>query len=102
MTRIQVREQASRGDGANADGRFSAVLRFDEDDEYPVTVGSPFSDKEETRLEWYFEQHVAFPFTQQVKAKEAAASIAAYGEGLFQQLFAEPKVYARYIQARSE
>src|SRR5262249_27372737 len=45
---------------------------------------------------WYFEQHLRFPFTGQVRAKQAAASITPYGEALFRQVFADSGVFAEY------
>ncbi|MFQ5814823.1 MAG: hypothetical protein ACE5I2_16720, partial [Anaerolineae bacterium] len=64
--------------------------------EYPITISDPFSEKEEALLEWYFEEHLRFPFVRQVDAREAAESITRYGEALFQQVFADPEAYARY------
>ncbi len=67
--------------------------------EYPTTVTDPFEPRAEADLEWYFEQHLRFPFTDQVRARAAAASITSYGERLFDQLFADRRAYARYQAA---
>lgn len=93
MTLISIREQPNGPDGSNA------TLSFDGEGVYPITVTPPFSDEEEARLEWYFEQHLQFPFTQQVRARNAAASIASYGEALFTQVFANPQAFADYKAA---
>jgi tetratricopeptide (TPR) repeat protein len=44
---------------------------------------------QEERLRWYFEDHLASPFTDREKAKRAEKSIAFYGEFLFAHLFAQ-------------
>jgi hypothetical protein len=90
MPTLTLRHQAT------TDAGFDARLLFDHGEEYPVAIRDPFSPQEEQRLGWYFEEYLRFPFTQQVKAREAAASIAAYGQALFGQLFADPEAYAAY------
>src|SRR5258706_2874825 len=93
MTLISIRERSGPGDA-------NATVSFDGQGEYPVVVGLPFSDEEEARLEWYFEQHLRFPFTEQVRARAAAASVAEYGERLFKQIFRDnPDVYGDYKAA---
>jgi tetratricopeptide (TPR) repeat protein len=91
MTHITIREQTT--DDANA------LLIFDHGEEYPIIITDPFTEGEEGRLEWYFEQHHRFPFTNQVRAREAADSLTAYGEALFRQVFSDPDAYARYKAA---
>jgi hypothetical protein len=61
------------------------VLRID-GYEHAVTVVSPLGIDQLRELDWYFEQHLRFPFTDQVRARQAGESITAYGEGLFGQL----------------
>ena len=96
MTLISIRERSGPG-GANA------TVSFDGQGEYAITVSPPFSEEEEQQLEWYFEQHLRFPFTEQVRARAAAASVAAYGERLFQQIFRDqPEVYGDYKAALQE
>jgi tetratricopeptide (TPR) repeat protein len=90
MTLITIREREGAKDGPNA------TVSFDRGEEFRITVSDPFSEQEEARLAWYFEEHLRFPFVDQVDAREAAASIARYGEALFGQVFADPEVYARY------
>lgn len=65
----------------------------------PTGVTPPFDDKAEAQLEWYFEEHLRFPFTHQVRAQAAAASIGRYGEALFDQLFNDRRLYGRYQSA---
>src|SRR5947209_9284686 len=78
-------------------GVFQAKISFDQVPEYDITVRAPFSKEEEERLEWYFEEHLEFPFTNQVKAQEAATSIITYGEQLFAQVFvANPQIFSAY------
>lgn len=90
-TIIRIQEQAEQ------DGQFHALISFNHGPEYSVTVRDPFENKQEAELDWYFEEHLRFPFTNQVRAKKAAASITAYGEALFQQAFRDnPDVYAEY------
>jgi tetratricopeptide (TPR) repeat protein len=97
MTHISIREQ-----GADKD-RPGPVIVIDgqeftiHDNGAPITP--PFSDAEEQRLEWYFEQHLRFPFTGQVRAQEAAQSIATYGETLFNRVFTNRLAYSRFRDA---
>jgi hypothetical protein len=65
----------------------NATVSVDHDTPHPITVTSPFGDADEARLRWYFEEHLRFPFTQQVRAREAAESIVTDGEALFMQVF---------------
>jgi hypothetical protein len=93
MALIRIREHAATAEG------FEATVSFDDGTEYPITIRDPFSEKDEERLEWYFEEWLCFPFTRQVEAQQAAASVVAYGESLFKQVFADPDAYARYKEA---
>ncbi len=90
MSVISIRER----EGTEA----GAVVSID-GQEYPITVTDPFAEKGENRLEWYFEKLLLFPFVEQVKAREAAASITSYGETLFNQVFADRRAYGRYKAA---
>ncbi|MEM7537288.1 MAG: CHAT domain-containing protein, partial [Chloroflexota bacterium] len=90
MTTISIREQGTT--------TVQPVVSID-GQEYPITISNPFSEQEERRLEWYFEEHLRFPFVDQVQAAEAAQSIVVYGEALFAQVFADPMVRARYLMA---
>ena len=77
------------------DGIFQAEVVFPSENCYVVTVKNPFIEKgeiepdQEERLRWYFEDHLASPFTDREKAKRAEKSIAFYGESLFAHLFAQ-------------
>ncbi|MEZ4616279.1 MAG: hypothetical protein R2867_12360 [Caldilineaceae bacterium] len=78
----------------------NAEVCFDGAAGVPVTISDPFTDAEEQRLAWYFEEWLRYPFTGGVKAAEAAASTRAYGEALFAQtLRATDAIYSRYRQA---
>src|SRR5438552_9630909 len=75
----------------------NAVLSFDQGPEYPITISNPFSDEQQERdLEWYFEGHLRFPFTEQERAQRAAESIITYGEALFKQVFSDRSAYTAY------
>ncbi|HVB20442.1 MAG TPA: hypothetical protein VNG51_00665 [Ktedonobacteraceae bacterium] len=92
-TTIRIRELSEK------DSTFSATVSFNSGPEYPITVRDPFTEEQEHELEWYFEEHLRFPFTKKVRAKEAAESITAYGEALFKQVFISqdnPDIYANY------
>ncbi len=94
MTTIAIREIAGFGQRPNA------VVSFDRRGEFPVSVAEPFSEKEKALLEWYFEKHLKFPFTRQVDAAKAAASVKAYGLALFRQMFeANLDVFGQYSRA---
>jgi tetratricopeptide (TPR) repeat protein len=90
MAWIHIQERAGGQGGSNA------VVSFDNSPEYPITISNPFSEKEEQELEWYFEEHVAFPFIKKVHAQTAAASITTYGEVLFKQVFGDQDIYAEF------
>jgi hypothetical protein len=62
MDLIEVREDATEPNGA--------VLRIDGYD-LPVTIASPFDAKQLRELDWCFEEHLRFPFTDQVRARQA-------------------------------
>jgi tetratricopeptide (TPR) repeat protein len=77
-----------RGEQQDEAGNWQAVVRINNGPENHVTVSNPFSDKkEEDELAWYFEEHLEFPFTNNVRASNAAKSITTYGEKLFKQVF---------------
>jgi CHAT domain len=90
MAVIRIQERPGAPDGSNA------VLSFDHGPEYPITISDPFTEKEEQELEWYFEDHLTFPFTNKVRAQNAASSITTYGEKLFKQVFGNAEIYAEY------
>ena len=70
----------------NSSGPFAAAVQFDDGPRHPVTISDPFDAQAEDELRWYFEEWLTFPFTGQVRARDAAASTAAYGERLFEQV----------------
>src|SRR5437870_9578458 len=90
MPLIRIQERPEGPDGSNA------IVSFNNGPEYPITINDPFKEQQEHELEWYFEEHLEFPFTKQVRAKNAAASIKTYGEELFKQVFGDPDIYAEY------
>jgi tetratricopeptide (TPR) repeat protein len=99
MALIQIREipgGPETSEGSNGASSAQATISFDNGPLYPITISDPFTEKEESELEWYFEQYLCFPFTETVRAKKAADSITTYGEKLFEQIFGERKVYANY------
>jgi tetratricopeptide (TPR) repeat protein len=103
MPLIVIRESAPRASATTGTPRkFQARVCIEGSPDYPIEVSDPFSEQEEERLEWYFEAHLRQPFLNQVKAREAAQSISAYGERLFGQVFADPKSYARYFACKSQ
>jgi len=94
MATIRIQERAG---GTH---EFQATISFYTGPEYALTINNPFAQEEDDQLAWYFEGYLRFPFTDQVKAREAAGSIARYGESLFKQVFEENhNVYARYKAA---
>ena len=90
MALLSIQERSGGSESSNA------VVRFDNGPLYPITISNPFSDEEEQELEWYFEEHLEFPFTNKVRAQNAARSITTYGERLFKQVFGDNDVYAEY------
>src|SRR5258707_3311531 len=91
MATIRIQERPGGTD------EFQATISFNNGPEYALTIKNPFVQEEDDQLAWYFERYLRFPFTDQVKAREAAGSIARYGESLFKQVFEENhNVYARY------
>ncbi|HOO54073.1 MAG TPA: tetratricopeptide repeat protein [Methanothrix sp.] len=96
MTLITIRETGAADESPNA------TVSFDNRGENSITITDPFSEQEEQRLEWYFEEHLRFPFLEGVRAEEAKRSVASYGEVLFDQVFQDRSIYSRYSQARQE
>jgi len=94
MATIRIQERPGGTD------EFQAAISFNNGPEYALTINNPFVQEEGDQLAWYFERYLRFPFTDQVKAREAAGSIARYGESLFKRVFEENhNVYARYKAA---
>ncbi|WP_089718589.1 CHAT domain-containing protein, partial [Candidatus Entotheonella palauensis] len=97
MTRITIQQTGSFEVSPNA------TVQFNHRPAYPITVTPPFRPTEEERLQWYFEEHLRFPFTRQVQAAEAARSVVTYGEALFEQLFkCDPAIDAEYQAAAQQ
>jgi hypothetical protein len=94
MPVIRIRERNGIGKAE------SAEVSFDGEAGYPVTLEDPFSEADEKRLEWYFEEHLRRPFLDQIKAEQNKASIFHYGEKLFGQVFADRETYAHYKEAQ--
>ena len=95
---IIIRETEKQKEG------FSATVQFgSEDTPQEITITKPFSDQQEKQLEWYFEQWLLFPFTDKVRAKNAAQSVREYGISLFGQVFtANHKVAIEYDRIRKQ
>ncbi|KAM3105389.1 CHAT domain-containing protein, partial [Phormidesmis sp. 146-33] len=64
--------------------------------EFEIAVGDPFAEQDEKRLEWYFEEWIKFPFSDETIAQQVAESVRSYGENLFQQVFGDPEAYVAY------
>ena len=78
------------------DNAFDAILTIG-GSEFQIRVSDPFeTDGREKALEWYFEEWIRFPFTGTVAATSAAASVKAYGEALFEQVFGDRRAFAAY------
>jgi hypothetical protein len=90
MALIRIEERTAGQDGSNA------VVSFDNGPQYAIKISDPFTEKEEKELEWYFEDHLTFPFTNNVRAEHAANSITTYGEALFEQVFGNRRICANY------
>ena len=90
MPLIRIQERPGEPNSPNA------IASFNNGPEYPITINNPFEEQQEKELEWYFEEHLEFPFTKKVRAQNAAASIKTYGETLFKQVFGDPDIYAEY------
>ena len=94
MTVIRIREQSGSQNGSNA------TVSFDDGGDYAITIQDPFSEKEEKQLQWYFEEHLDYPFLNQVEAQKIANSITTYGETLFKHVFNDSEIYAAYKSAQ--
>jgi hypothetical protein len=88
-------------EAAKADG-FGVRVALGDEGEFEATVKPPFDAIEEQKLEWYFEEWLRCPFAFEQRAKEAAASVKAYGESLFKQLFADPNARRTYEVVKRE
>src|SRR5712691_6661843 len=91
MALISIEEQQ-----ALEPNRWAATLSFQNGPKYAVSISNPFSQEQEENLEWYFEEHLRFPFTEKVRARKAAESIPSYGETLFNQVFADRQAFRAY------
>lgn len=96
MSVIRIREIPGSSNGSGGSNSPNALVSFEHGEEFPVTIQNPFSEAEEERLAWYFEEYLHFPFTRNVLAEEAAQSIIAYGQALFEQVFADRQAYILY------
>ena len=81
MAQITIREVANAPEGAP-----NATVSFDHGPEHSITITDPFDSNDEFELAWYFEKHLEKPYLNAIRAKNAAASIQAYGEALFAQV----------------
>jgi hypothetical protein len=68
MATICIQERAGGTD------EFQATISFNNGPEYALTINNPFAQEEDDQLAWYFERYLRFPFTDKVKAREAAGS----------------------------
>ncbi len=93
MTVIIIRETQPTATG------FAASLIFD-GGEYPINITDPFTQQEEQRLEWYFEEWLIYPMLNGKKAEAAKTSVVSYGESLFNQVFDDKNAYSHYRQLR--
>src|SRR5260370_14962662 len=98
MGLITIREQSIATNETTGTVTATATMSFDHGPEYTMTVSDPFTKEEDAELEWYFEEHLRFPFLNQVRAQQAAESITRYGERLFEQVFADRGSYVEYRQ----
>ncbi|MGD2182422.1 CHAT domain-containing protein [Lusitaniella coriacea LEGE 07167] len=96
MPKITIREQQPTAHG------FAATVSINNAGEYPIEITNPFNDKEESELEWYFEQWLAFPMLGNIKAKRAKDSVSTYGEQLFEQVFGNRRVYSEYENLKNQ
>jgi tetratricopeptide (TPR) repeat protein len=96
MPSIQIRELAGAPQGPNA------AISFDHGPDFPLALSNPVGAAEEKDLEWYFEEHLRFPFVKQKKAEAVAVDIPEYGRALFRQVFADRSVYTEYRRCLAE
>jgi tetratricopeptide (TPR) repeat protein len=96
MPSIQIRELAGAPQGPNA------AISFDHGPDFLLTLSNPVGAAEEKDLEWYFEEHLRFPFVKQKKAEAVAVDIPEYGRALFRQVFADRSVYTEYRRCLAE
>jgi tetratricopeptide (TPR) repeat protein len=95
MPTIAIREEQQTETG------FTATLSFDGRVNYPIAIVDPATGNDEQRLEWYFEDWIKFPLSNEVRAEEVVTQIRAYGESLFGQIFADRDAYSEYQQLRN-
>jgi len=88
--------------GTQDTGLFNGQITFlSSNNQYSFHLQDPFlvmsgndnqelADFKAIQLNWYFENHISFPYIDQEKAKRAASDITSYGETLFNQVFKDP------------
>ena len=91
MTRIKIQQLANNPQ--------KALLIFSHGAVYDCEITPPFTDEHTQHLAWYFEEYLKYPFDNQIKFQQIAASIQEYGENLFEQIFAQPNAYANFQDA---
>lgn len=89
MKAITIRETQKTATG------FGASLIFD-GGEYPINITDPFTPKQERLLEWYFEEWFTYSMLNGRKAEAARASVASYGESLFNQVFNDDSCFLKF------
>src|SRR5258707_3321063 len=93
---IRIREIPGSSNGSGGSNSPNALVSFEYGEEFPAAIQNPFSEAEEERLAWYFEEYLRFPFIRNKLAEKAAESITAYGHALFEQVFADRQAYTIY------
>ena len=86
MTLLKV---CHRGSTPSADGKaraYSASIQVG-DLEVATTVRDPRANDHSARLDWYFAEHIRFPFLDEQAAYDAEERIKEVGKALFDQIF---------------
>jgi hypothetical protein len=87
MATLRVTEKSFNVDS----GSWKLEIEFD-GLRYDAELQNPFSDDEETDLEWYFEQYIRFPVVDTFKAKTIVEKLGRYGQNLFYQILPDDAV----------
>lgn len=77
----------------------NATASFNHEGEYSFTLTLPFTAEDEAKLEWYFEEHLQFPFTQEVKARKQQLLVLRLMAKHCSIVFADRQAFAEYKAA---
>jgi len=81
---------------------FHIAITFDTNTRFEISFNNLYDKTLEANLEWYFEDYIREPYIAQAKVQKCRNSVFDYGKDLFNQLFADRKIYSYYKKGIDE